>query len=500
MTGSALWSATVMLAMANFLAVLDMAIANVSVPNIAGGLAVPPNEGTWVITSYSVAEAIVVPITGWLAVRFGTVRVFAFSIFAFGVFSAFSGLSSSLGMLVVFRVLQGLAGGPLMPLSQTLIMQIFPEKQRPLGMTIWSVTTLVAPVLGPILGGFLVDNFDWPSIFWVNVPIGLICGPLTWRMLKSQETPVRKLPIDGVGLGLLVVWVAALQVVLDTGWEHNWFASTWITVLSIIAVTGVIGFLIWELTERNPIVSLKVFRHRAFSTAMVSLALAIGAFFAVNVLTPLWLQDQMGYTASCAGYVSAGFGITAMLASPLANHLAGRFDPRKLIFGGVLWLGLVTVFRSLGTAQMTFSQIAWGVALTGIGLPFFFLPLVTSALGSVDAAEIASAAGLLNFIRALAGAIATSIVTTVWENDTIRAHARLVGVLHSVPGMVSALQRHGFSMAQAVDAIDQTLSVQAMMISTNRVFFGCALAFTIAAFAMWVSPKPKAMTTMEGVH
>lgn len=500
MSGSALWSAAILLAVANFLAVLDMTIINVSVPNIAGGLAVPPNEGTWVITSYSVAEAIVVPLTGWLVGRFGTVRVFAASILGFGMFSALCGLAPTLELLVIFRVMQGIAGGSLMPVSQTLLMQIFPKRLQPVAMTIWSMTTLIAPVLGPVLGGVLCDNFNWPAIFWVNVPIALICGPIVWQMLKSRETPARKQRVDGVGLGLLVVWVGALQIVLDTGKDHDWFASGWIAMLALIAAVGFVAFLIWELTDREPIVSLRVFRHRGFSASMVNLALAMGAFFAINVLTPLWLQDQMGYTATLAGYASAGFGISAMLAAPLVAQLSARVDPRKLIFAGVLWLAAVTLLRSTGTAQITFWQVSWQLLLTGFGLPLFFVPLMTSSLGSVDAGEVAAAAGLLNFIRSISGAIATSIVTTVWENDTTRAHASLVGVMNDVSGTVSALTHHGYSMRQAASLIDQTLGEQAMMIATNRVFFFCAVTLAAAAFAIWLSPKPKQVADLTSVH
>ena len=500
MTGAALWSAAFLLAAANFLAVLDMTIVNVSVPNIAGGLAVPPNEGTWVITSYSVAEAIIVPLTGWLAGRFGAVRVFALSILGFGVFSALCGLAPTLNLLVSLRVLQGLAGGMLMPLSQTLLMQIFPKRQQPVAMTIWSMTTLVAPVLGPVLGGLLCNNFDWPSIFWVNVPIAMIAGPIVWRILRTQETALRRQPLDRVGLGLLVVWVGALQIVLDTGKDHDWFASTQITILALIAALGFAAFLIWELTCREPVVSLRVFRHRGFSASMVNLALAMGAFFAVNVLTPLWLQEQMGYTATWAGYASAGFGISALVAAPIVAGLAQRFDPRQLIFAGVLWLAAVTLLRSAGAAQMTFAQVAWPVFLTGFGLPFFFIPLMTTALGSVDPGELAAAAGQLNFIRSLSGAIATSIVTTVWENDAIRAHAQLVGVMNGVRRTAEVLVHHGFSAAQAASMIDQTLRAQAMMIATNRVFFFCGLTLVIAACAIWLSPKPTGEVDISAVH
>jgi DHA2 family multidrug resistance protein len=498
--GSALWSAAVLLAAANFLAVLDMTIVNVSVPNIAGGLAVPPNEGTWVITSYSVAEAIIVPLTGWLAARFGTVRVFALSILGFGVFSALCGLAPTLDLLVALRVLQGLAGGMLMPLSQTLLMQIFPKRQQPLAMTIWSMTTLVAPVLGPVLGGLLCNNFDWPSIFWVNVPIALICGPIVWRMLRGQESATQRRRIDAVGLALLVLWVGALQIVLDTGKDHDWFASTTITVLALLAAIGFVAFLIWELTCREPVVSLRVFRHRGFSASMVNLALAMGAFFAVNVLTPLWLQEQMGYTATWAGYAAAGFGISAMLAAPLVAAMVNRIDPRQLIFAGVLWLALVTLMRSSGAAQMTFAQVAWPVFLTGFGLPFFFIPLMTTALGSVEPDELAGAAGQLNFIRALSGAIATSIVTTVWENDATRTHAQLVGLMHDAPNTIAALARHGYSTAQAASLIDRLLSTQAMMVATNRVFFFCAVALAGAACAIWLSPRPAAAVDVTAVH
>jgi DHA2 family multidrug resistance protein len=500
MTGTSMWSAAIMVAAANFLATLDMSIANVSVPSIAGGLAVPANQGTWVITSYAVAEAITVPLTGWLVGRFGTVRVFVSAIVGFGICSALCGLAPSLGFLVLFRVLQGFAGGPLMPLSQTLLMQIFPKRMQSVGMTIWAMTTLVGPVMGPILGGILCDNFDWPAIFWVNVPIAAVCAPLVWRLLKTRETPTRKARVDLVGLSLLVVWVGALQILLDLGKEHDWFASTPMVVLALTALIGFVAFLIWELTEREPIVCLRVFRHRGFSTSMISLALTFGAFFASNVLTPLWLQGQMGYTATWAGYATASLGITAMLCSPIANQLATRMDPRKLIFMGVLSLAFVTLMRSFGTSDMTFSQISFWVMLMGVGLPFFFLPLSATALGSVDPGEIAAAAGLLNFIRTLAGAIATSIVNTVWENGTARIHAELAGVLHDVPGAITGLIQGGLSSAQARSAIDQIVSGQAMMISTNHVFMGCTVALAIAACAIWISPKPQPVTETAGLH
>jgi DHA2 family multidrug resistance protein len=500
LAGASLWSAAILLAVANFLAVLDMSIANVSVPNIAGGLAASTSEGTWIITSYAVAEAIIVPLTGWLVGRFGTVRVFVTSIAAFGVCSALCGLANSLGLLVAFRVLQGLAGGPLMPLSQTLLLQIFPKKQQPVAITIWAMTTIVAPILGPIFGGILCDNVGWPSIFWVNVPVALICAPIIWRMIRSYETPTRVTKVDGVGLSLLVVWVGALQLVLDLGKDRDWFSSPSIVMLTTVAVIGFVAFLIWELTEKEPIVSLRVFRHRGFSMSMITLALAFGAFFASNVLTPLWLQTGMGYTATMAGYATAGLGLTALFAAPVAGKLSARVDPRLLVFAGVLWLGIFTFLRTGGTSDMTFGQVLFSVMIMGFGMPFFFLPLTSAALGSVDPSEVAAAAGLQNFIRTVAGAFGTSIVNTVWENGVTRNHAELANVLNDTTGAINGLTQGGMSHGQAIGSINQIVNGQAIMLSTNQVFMGCAVAFLIAACAIWLSPKPKHAADTSAVH
>ena len=267
--GATLWLAAVMLAMANFIAVLDMTIANVSMASIAGSLGISSSQGTWVITSYSVAEAIIVPLTGWLAGRFGTVRVFTLAMSLFGVFSALCGFSASLEMLVFGRIMQGLSGGCLMPLSQTLLMQIFPKERAPAAMALWAMTTLVAPVLGPILGGSICDNLSWPFIFFINVPIALGCAPLIVRMLGRYETAKSKSPIDLVGLVLLVVFVGSLQVMLDLGKDHDWFESVEIRALAAIAIVGFVAFLFWELTDSNPVVDLRVFCHRAANMPIV---------------------------------------------------------------------------------------------------------------------------------------------------------------------------------------------------------------------------------------
>src|SRR5215471_6464663 len=390
LAGGTLWLAAVLLATANFIAVLDMTIANVSVPNIAGSLGISSSQGTWVITSYSVAEAIVVPLTGWLAGRFGAVRVFASAMALFGAFSALCGLANSLGVLVLGRVLQGLSGGCLMPLSQTLLLRIFPKEKAGAATALWAMTTLVAPVLGPILGGWLCDSYGWPVIFFINVPLAFVFAPIARRLLRAyREAPLRA-PIDKVGLALLVVFVTALQLMLDLGKEHDWFESSEICTLAVIATFGFAAFVIWELTEAHPVVDLRVFRHRGFTASVVTLAFGFGAMFGVNVLTPLWLQTYMGYTSTWAGLTTAWSGVLAVFAAPVAGMLIAKVDPRRLIFFGLLWLAAVTVWRAAATTDMTYWQIARPLIVMGVGLPFFFVPLTALSLGSVEPDEMAS--------------------------------------------------------------------------------------------------------------
>ena len=487
--GSALVAAGLVLAIANFLVVLDTTIANVSVANIAGALAVSPSQGTWVITSYSVAEAITVPLTGWLAGRFGSVKVFVASMLGFGLFSFLCGTATSLPMLVMFRVLQGLCGGPLIPLSQTLLLRVFPPKLAPAATGIWAMTTLVAPILGPIMGGFLCDNVGWSFIFWINVPIALLCGWAAWRLLGKFDATTARQRVDVVGLGLLVVWVGALQVLLDLGKDADWFASPLIVTLAIVAAIGFVVFLIWELTEAHPIVDVRVFRHRGYAASVLTLCVGFGSFFAANVLLPLWLQQYMGYTASWAGYVSALLGITAVICAPFVANLSGKVDARLLVSLGLGWMALITFFRGQADTDLNYFGIGHWLLLQGFGMPLFFVPLTTLALASVQPAETASAAGLMSFCRTLSGAFATSIVQTVWENGATHFRADLVG---SVSGTdtLSALDTAGLNAQAALGSIDRLVQNQSVMLSTNAVFLGVTLLFAASATIVWFVPKP----------
>ena len=488
--GGVLWLAAIVLASANFIAVLDMTIANVSVPNIAGALGISASQGAWIITSCAVAEAIVVPLTGWLAGRFGAVRVFAAAMAMFGLFSGLCGLSTSLAMLVFARVMQGLSGGALLPLSQTLLLRIFPKEKAPAAMALWAMTTLVAPVLGPIIGGSLCETFSWPVIFFINVPLALFCAPVAWGLLKRYEAARIRSPIDVVGLALLVIFVGALQIMLDIGKEHEWFASAEICALAVVAAIGFAAFVIWELTERHPIVDLRVFRHRGFTAGVICLGVGYGAMFASNVLTPLWLQSHMGYTSTWAGLTTAWTGVLAVAGAPIAGALLARVDPRRLIFFGLSWLAVVMVFRSAVTNDVTYWQISIPLIFMGLGLPFFFVPLTALALGSVEEHETASASGLQNFLRTLSGAVATSFVTTAWDDKTHYAHAELAGLTDRSGAAMDAMLAHGVPMDTALARLDQMVTGQSVTIATNQVMALSAIAFALSALLIWLAPRP----------
>jgi DHA2 family multidrug resistance protein len=472
------------LALSNFVVVLDVTIANVSVPHISGSLAVAPTQGTWVITSYSVAEAICVPLTGWLAARFGAVRVFLTALFGFGLFSLLCGLSQNLETLIAFRVMQGLFGGPIMPMSQTLLMRIFPPQKASAALGLWAMTTVCAPIAGPILGGLISDDWSWHWIFFINLPIVALCSFVTYRLTRRYETPTVKAPIDYIGLVMLVVWVGAFQIMLDKGREEDWFSSPFIVTLAIVAGIGFIAFLIWELTDRHPVVDLSVFRHRGFTVALITQSASYGSFFALVVLVPMFLQTNLDYTATLAGQAMGFVGVLAVVMSPIVARLTGKIDTRLLICFGVTWMGAMALLRSNTITGIDFYDIALPQFLQGFGMPFFFVGTTTLALGSVLPRETASAAGLQNFVRTLSGAFATSISTTVWEHDTRRAHAELAGIVHPT----RAMMQQGLIGRMTLERLVNT---EAVTLATNAVFLDCAAVFALAACFIWLAPRPK---------
>jgi DHA2 family multidrug resistance protein len=500
LTGLPLIVAAVLIGLGNFLVVLDTTIANVSINTIAGDLGVSASQGTWVITSYAVAEAITVPLTGWLANKFGAQRVFITCFLAFAAGSLLCGLSNSLGMLLGMRVLLGLVGGPIMPLSQLLLLRIFPKEKATFATVLWAMTTLIGPVAGPILGGIICDTIGWSWIFFIKVPIAAIGGLALLFLLRGQADPKIKAVIDRVGLALLIVWVGALQIMLDEGRNHDWFNSAEISTLAVVAAIGFAAFVIWELTEKNPIVDLRIFRHRGFTAAATTYAVGFGAFFASIVILPLWLQSNMGYTATWAGYATGIMGILAVACAPLVGKSVETFDPRLVVSLGILGLGLIMVWRMGFTPDVTFLQMAWPTLLTGVFMVMFFIPVTGLAMASVEPHEQASAAGISNFMRTLAGAFATSLVQSGWSNAARENQTELAGAMQHGQATVDAIMAQGASREAATTALTALVEGQSLMLAILNMFAAIALCFAFAATLIWLSPKPKGPIDTSGAH
>lgn len=493
--GAARTWGTIALSAATFMNVLDTSIANVSLPAIAGDLGVSPNQGTWVITSFAVANAIAVPLTGWLSQRVGQVRLFVISVLLFVLASWLCGLAPNMSSLIALRALQGFVAGPMIPLSQGLLLSSYPRALAGLAMAMWSMTTLIAPVMGPLLGGWITDNMSWPWIFYINIPVGIASALVTWMLYHKRETPTKQLPIDSVGLALLVIWIGAMQVTLDIGKENDWFHSDVVVGLAVVAVVGLALFLVWELTDDHPVVDLALFKRRNFWAGALATSVGYGLFFGNVVLLPLWLQQYMGYTATQAGMVMAPVGLMALVLSPWVGKNIAKFDPRYFATFAFAVFALVLWMRSNFNTQADLATIMVPTIVQGVAMAFFFIPLVTITLSGITPDRIPAASGLSNFARITAGAFGTSISTTVWENRASLHHAQLVESIQqgnaTAMGALQGLNAAGLSPEQALAQVNRLVDQQAFMLAANDVFLASAFIFLALIPLVWLShPLP----------
>ncbi len=486
---------TVALSAATFMNVLDTSIANVSLPAISGDLGVSSTQGTWVITSFAVANAIAVPLTGFMTQRFGQVRLFMASVILFMITSLLCGLAPNMTTLILFRALQGFVAGPMIPLSQTLLLSSYPRAKAGLAMAMWSMTTLVAPVMGPLLGGWITDNISWPWIFYINIPVGIVAASITWALYHKRESVTHKVPIDAIGLALLVLWVGSMQLMLDKGKELDWFHSAQIVAMAVVAVVGFGFFLIWELTDKHPVVDLSLFKRRNFWSGAVATAVAYGLFFGNVVLLPLWLQQWMGYTATQAGMIMAPVGMLAIFFSPVVGLTVAKMDPRRYATFSFLVFALVLWMRSNFNTQADFWTIMIPTVIQGVAMAFFFIPLVTITLSGLTPDRIPAASGLSNFLRITAGAMGTSIATTVWENRAALHHAQLVENVTTgnaaANSAIAGLSASGFSTEQVLGQLNRLVDQQAFMLASNDLFYGSAFLFVLLIPLVWLAKPAK---------
>jgi DHA2 family multidrug resistance protein len=497
LAGAQLVIGTIAVSLAVFMNVLDTSIANVSIPTISGDLGVASDQGTWVITSFAVANAISVPLTGWLTDRIGQVRLFMASIVLFVISSWMCGLSPTLPFLLVSRVIQGAVAGPMIPLSQTLLLASYPRAKASLALSMWSMTTLIAPVAGPILGGWISDNISWPWIFYVNIPVGIVAAIATWAIFRTRDSVIKKAPIDTVGLGLLVIWVGSLQVMLDKGKDLDWFSSTTIVVLALTAVIGLAFFVVWELTADHPVVDLSLFGRRNFTGGTIALSIGYGLYFGNLVLLPLWLQTDLGYTATDAGLVMAPVGVFAVLLSPITGKFMPRTDPRKIATAAFCVFALCFWMRSRYTTGVDTWSLTLPTLVQGIAMAGFFIPLVSITLSGLPGNRIPAASGLSNFVRIMCGGIGTSIFTTAWDHRTSFHHAQLTERASALdPTFTQSMTQMGaatgLNTEQQYGLFERFTTQQAAQLAVNDLFYLSAIMFIALIGLIWITRPERA--------
>jgi DHA2 family multidrug resistance protein len=485
---------TIAVAFSTFMEVLDMTIVNVAVPHIAGSLGVSASEGTWTISSYALASAIMQPLTGWLAKRFGEVKTFVASVLLFVIFSMLCGLANSMPMLVICRLLQGAGSGPMVALSLTLLLSSYPKAKQGIALALWAMTVVVAPIFGPILGGWLTDNFSWPWIFYINVPVGLLAAVITWALLRKRETKISRTPIDAIGLLLLVVGVGSLQFMLDNGNDNDWFASPMIVTLGITALVCLTFLIVWEIHAKHPVVDLSLFKRRNFTIGVTALSLGMMAFFGINVVFPLWLQTTLNYTATWAGLATAPVGILAFLMAPVIGANINRLELRAVVtLAFMIFAGTSYWFASFDSSA-SFSTLVLPRFVMGAGIACFFIPLNQIYLSGLPGEDIASASGLANFCRTMGSSVSTAASVTLWQHRGEFHHAVLTeSVNPASTGATSFLQQlsqMGVTGKTGLALVDQLVTREALTLAVNDVFWVCAVLFLALIPLLWLAKPP----------
>lgn len=493
--GTSLVMMTLGLALATFMQILDSTIANVAIPTIAGDLGASTAQGTWVITSFGVANAIAIPITGWLAKRLGEVKLFLSAVALFVFASWLCGVSTSLPMLIFARIIQGLAAGPVVPLSQSLLLNNYPPQKRNMAMAFWSMTVVVAPICGPILGGWISDDFHWGWIFFINIPVGILVMILTKLTLGDRETKTYHLPIDKVGLILLVLGVGALQVMLDRGREEDWFNSTEIVILAVIAVVGLIALVIWELGEEHPVVDIALFKGRNFSIGCLCTSLAFLIYLGSVVLIPLLLQQVYGYTALWAGLATAPIGLFPLLLSPIIGKYGNKLDMRLLVTMSFFVYACTFYWRATTfSPEMDFAAVALPQLIQGIAVACFFMPLGIITLSGLKEEQMASASSLYNFLRTLAGSVGTSLTTFMWYNREALHHGQLIDRISNFNPVsqqyFQLLTAQGLSDPQIASLIAGNITRQGLILGANEIFYLSAICFLFLFIVIWFAKPP----------
>ena len=420
------WLVAVSVVCGTFMVVLDTTVVNVSLRNIAGSLSATPEEATWALTSYLAANAIILPITGWLAQLFGRKRLLFVSVGAFSVASLLCGLAPSLPLLIFWRIVQGATGGVMQPLSQAIMLEAFPAHERGKAMGFFGVVIVVAPILGPVLGGWLTDNYSWRWVFYINVPIGVVAILLLRAFLHDPPYLQRGYRrIDFMGIGLLALGIGALQIALDRGQEEDWLASTQITTLLVMAVVCLTTFVLHELVVREPVVHLRVFKDRSFAVGTFLVTLMSFGLYGSLVMLPMLMQTLMGYSPLDAGIALAPRGLGSLVAMPVVGLLLARTDPRKMLGLGFGLAGFTTLWLSWLDLNAGYWDFFWPQLVQGVAFGLLFVPLATISVDAISRVEMGNATSLFNLMRNIGGSFGIAAVQTILARDR-QAHAAVL--------------------------------------------------------------------------
>ena len=446
------WLIAVAVMTATFMEVLDTSVANVALPHIAGNLSATTEEATWVLTSYLVSNAIILPVTGWLGNYFGRKRLLVTCIFLFTLASMLCGTAGSLGFLIFARVFQGAGGGAMLPISQAVLLESFPPARRGAAMAVFAMGVVVAPILGPTLGGWITDNYSWRWIFYINLPVGLFAMGMAQGLVEDPPyiKRNRSARIDFVGFSLLAVWLATLQVILDKGQQKDWFESRWICWLTAISAVSMITFIVREFMAGHPIVDLRILGNRNFAIGLMLMTLVGGVLYGTTAALPIFLQTLMGYPALQSGYALSPRGIGAFITTFIIGRLVGRVRSRWLMSIGFSLLAISSFWLGRINMEMGMSSVVWPSVLNGVAISFIFVPLTTATMGHLRQEQMGNATGLFNLMRNLGGSVGIAFVTTMLERGA-QAHQAL---------MVSHLTAYDPAFVQRLAATKAAVAVQ----------------------------------------
>jgi DHA2 family multidrug resistance protein len=507
------WLIAVSVMFATFMEVLDTTVVNVSLPHIAGSLSASIDEATWALTSYLVANAIILPMTGWLASRFGRKRLLMLSVVGFTAASFLCGLAPTLGMLILFRVIQGATGGALQPLSQAVLLEAFPPRDRGKAMGFWGLGIVVAPILGPVLGGWLTDAYSWRWVFYINIPVGI--ASLVMTQLYIFDPPYlrsHKTSVDYWGIGMLAVGIGALQIVLDKGQQEDWFSSSLITTLAILSAACIIALIIHELTTDNPVIDLRVFKARSYAVGVFLMTVLGFVLYGSMVLLPIMLQTLLGYPPLEAGIAMAPRGLGAFFMMPLTGLMTGRFDARKLLAVGLTVGGGTLLWLAGLNLQAGYWDVFWPQLIQGVGMSLLFVPLTTVSMDPIPRERMGNATSLFNLMRNIGGSVGIATTGTMLARhsqattSTLGSHV----TMYDQAAQAMFYQLRGGFMAAGADVVTATerayaalfgmVQRQAAMVSFVGLFQLLGFMFLGLLPLVLIMQKPKGGGHVSGAH